>query len=143
MRNNHLNVGVTLCHVSKRRKRTPDWLKIPNQMSDAIWIFRNRAILGMRKLPMKRFRNGAITLDTRMMISTSHFCLLRRVVSTFRAIQTVRARTNCHLFSSKSGLLAKDFCKCLAHITRTNSFYANTPISASNPLRLTKTHSSR
>ncbi|WZZ00221.1 hypothetical protein YC2023_072549 [Brassica napus] len=151
MRSRHLNVGVTLCHVSERRKRTPGWLKMPDQMSDAIQIFRDRAILEMRKLPMKQFRNSAVTQDTKTMIGTSHFCLLRRTVSTFRAVRTVRARTNHYFFSSKilplstyastrkSGLLAKDFCKRLAHITRTNSFYANTRISASYPLRLAET----
>ena len=153
--NSHLNVGVSLCHVSKRRKQTPGRLKFPDQMSKVGQIFRNRTILGMRKLPMKWFRNNAVTRDTRTMIITSHFCLLRRIVSTFQAIRAVRACTNYRFFSSKilplsdsgrtrkSGLLAKDFCKRLAHITRTNLFCANTPISAAYPLGLTDTYSSR
>ena len=124
-------------------------------MSNTVWIFRNWAILGMRELPMKWFRNNAVTREARAMVSTSYFRLLRGTVSTFRASRTDRAQTNCRFFSSKilpfsangstteSGLLAKNLGKCLTHVTRTNSFCADTSILASHPLRLTGIHSSQ
>ena len=101
MRNSHLNAGITLCHISERRERASDRLEMPDQMSNAVQIFRDRTILGMRKFPMKRFCNSVVARDTRTLISTSNLCSLRRMISPLRAIRTVRARTNHHLFSSK------------------------------------------
>lgn len=144
VRISHLNEGITLCHVSKRRERTPDWLKLPD--SNAIRIFRNRVIFEMRKFPLKRFRNSVFTRNTRTMIIASHVCLLQRAVSTIRASRTVLARTNRHLISSKafplsangsmmkSGLLTNNYCKRFTHITKTNLFYANTSTPTSYPL---------
>ena len=155
MRNNQLNIGIALCHISMRGGRTPGRLEMSDQMSNAVRIFCDQTILGMRKLPMKRFRNRVVARDTSTMNNASNLRFLRRTVSPLWAIQIVRVRTNHHLFSSKilplstsestekSGLLAKNFCKRFAHITRTNSFCAETPIPASYLFGLTETHSSR
>ena len=60
---------------------------MPDQMSNAIRIFCNRTIFGMRKLSMKRFHNNTIARDTGMMIGTSHLCFLQRTISSFRAVR--------------------------------------------------------
>ena len=70
-----------------RREGSGHRLEMPDQMSNAIRIFCNRTIFGMRKLSMKRFHNNTIARDTGMMIGTSHLCFLQRTISSFRAVR--------------------------------------------------------
>ncbi|KAF2562827.1 hypothetical protein F2Q70_00016723 [Brassica cretica] len=117
---------------------------MPHQVSNAIRIIHGWTILGLRKLPMKRFSDSRLTRNTETMVRTIRFSLLRRTITPLRTSWATRLRTSNTLFtleafplwrssSRKSGLLAKNFCERFAHVSRSNAFRINTASSISYP----------
>ncbi|KAF2546548.1 hypothetical protein F2Q70_00022606 [Brassica cretica] len=95
----HLYVSLALRHITKREKRTSSRFEVPHQMSNTIWIFRNRTILGMRELPMKRLSNNRFTRDTKTMVRTIRFSLLRRTITPLRIRWATRLNTRNRVFT--------------------------------------------
>ena len=129
MGHSHLYVSLTLRHITQKGKRTSSRFEVPHQMSNTIWIVRNRTILGMRELPMKRLRNSRFTRYTKTMVRTIRFSFLRRKITPLRTRWATRLNTSNIFFTlrifgplgwrpRKSVLLTKNFCS--ASLTSSN-----------------------
>lgn len=158
MNNNHLHVSVTLCHILQRRKETPIRFEMPDQVSNTIWIFYNRAIFSMRKPPMKRPHGRTLVQRTWPMIGTQGLGFFWRTITPIRARWAIRVSTSSRAFSitifgpihingypRKTRLLPQNFCEHITHITHItwrNPFQSSSSASVSNPLALMSARSS-
>ena len=123
-------------------------------MSDTVRILHDWTILGVRKLPMKRFSNNCITRNTETMVCTVRFRLLQRTITPLRTSWATRLCTSSGLFtleafpllrlsSRKSGLLAKNFCERFAHVSGSNALRTDAASSISYPFGFTRVRPSR